>query len=120
MRASRLVRLAFWVASLRGLESFVHEFERYSVVAVFGVEAAAEVAVELVDLDALEAAGLVDMPADLERHLVHDAEDVPACGLGELDFSRVEAAEHVDRQRLLCSAQPRAARGCDARTGADR
>ena len=58
-------------------------------------------AVEFVDLDVLEATGLVDMPARLERHLVHDAEDVPACGLGELGFARVEAAEHVDRQRFL-------------------
>jgi hypothetical protein len=55
------------------------------------------VAIELVDLDVLEAAGLVDVPADIERHPVHDAEDVPACWLGEPDFVRFESAELVAR-----------------------
>jgi hypothetical protein len=73
-------------------KSFVHEFERYPVVAVFGV-----VAVELIDLDVAEAAGLIDVPADLERHLVHDAEHVPAGRLGEPDFAGFEAAKRAGR-----------------------
>ena len=46
----------------------MHEFERDSVVAVLGVQAAAQVAVELVDVDVPEAAGLVSVPADLGTH----------------------------------------------------
>jgi hypothetical protein len=59
------------------------------------------VAVELVDVNVPEAAGLVDVPADFVRHLVHDAEDVPACSLGEPDFVRFESAERVARKALL-------------------
>ena len=73
------------------------EFERYPVVAVLGMEAAAEVAVEFVDLDVAEAARLADVPADVERHLIHDPEYLFARRLGEPDFARFEAAEHVDR-----------------------
>jgi L-arabinose isomerase len=64
---------------------------------VLGVQAAAQVAVELVDVDVRYAAGLVDGPSDLERHLVHDAEDVLAGGLGDLNFTGFEAAERVAR-----------------------
>jgi len=55
------------------------------------------VAIEPVDVDVPEAADRVDVPADFERHLVHDAEDVPACCLGEPDFVRFESAERVAR-----------------------
>jgi hypothetical protein len=40
------------------------------------------------------------VPADLERDLVHDAEDVPAGRLGEPDFSWFEAAARVDRKQI--------------------
>ena len=79
------------------LESFAHEFERLLVVAVSGVEAAAQVAVEFVDVGVAEAAGPVSVPADLERHLVHDAEEVHAGGLCDPEFAGFEAAERIDR-----------------------
>jgi hypothetical protein len=99
-----LRQLQDWVLPVVGLrslpaalESSVHEFERHLVVAVFRVQAAAQVPVELVDIEVPEAASLVDVPSDLERHLVHDAEDVPARRLGESDFTGFEVAERVDR-----------------------
>jgi len=52
---------------LAALEPFVHEFERHPVVAVFGVQAPAQVAVEFGGVDVPEAASLVDVPAALER-----------------------------------------------------
>lgn len=39
------------------------------------------------------------MPGDLERHLVHDADDVPAGGLGDSDLAWVEAALEPEQVR---------------------
>jgi hypothetical protein len=83
--------------SLLVLKSLAYEVEGYLVGAVFGVQAAARAEVEVVKVDGPEAAVLVCVPADLEGHLVHDAEDVPAGRLGDPDVAGLEAAERVDR-----------------------
>jgi hypothetical protein len=75
--------------------------ERYLVLAVLCVQHSAQVTVEVVKVDVPEAACLIDGPADLERHLVHDAEHLLAGGPGRLDFVGFEAAEQVSRQALV-------------------
>lgn len=65
------------------------------------MERAAEVVVEVVDVDVPEAAGLVDLPAALERHLVHHPEHVPARGLRQLDAVGVEATEYLGGEPFL-------------------
>ena len=79
----------------------MHEFERNPVLAVFGVQASAQLAVEFGGVDVPEAAGLVDVPAALEGHLVHDAEHVSACCRREADVIRIELTQRVDGQLLV-------------------
>lgn len=56
--------------------------------------------VERVDVAVAEAAGISDLVAKVDGHLVHEAEDAAASRLGETNGVRVELIERGGRQAL--------------------
>ena len=85
--------------SARG-ESLGNEVERLSVNAASVVQRAALKVVEASGVAGVEAAFVVDLVAEVGRHLVHEPEDAAACCPREENSVGVEWTENVERQAL--------------------
>ena len=90
---------AFVAGSGARNEPLGNELDRVDVSAAV-VQGAAEVMVEGVDVAVAEAAGISDLVAKVDGHLVHEAEGASACRLGETNGVRVELVERGGRHPL--------------------
>jgi hypothetical protein len=80
-------------------EPLGNELDRADVSAAVA-QGAARVVVEGVAVAVAEAAGTSDLVAEVDGHLVHEAEGTAACRLGETNGVRVELGEGGGRQAL--------------------